>query len=339
MHKEGFENLLWDSISLLQELPRERARRRKVRAPLQRLREKYPENKIDLLIDAPPGSPRLDYDLLIEHPTGGTVALSWRADAKSPWVVDYADHHNANFLVTVNGEPITVQQALLFLQADQFQKSGLMQQIVDEQLIEAAIQANPVTVSTAEIQKATDDFRATNGLLKAADTQQWLKETGISVDEFLSQMEWIAERRKFLKAIAVDRIEAYFESHRADFRRVQVFSIDVKDEASAMELRQAAQGLGFAQAVLDQPPVDANKILGATLRWRFAFELPAEVKDVQESSVVGPVSHNGGYWIAQILRADPARLDNRSRDCIHGRLVDEWLTKAREKAAVRWHWL
>ncbi len=196
-----------------------------------------------------------------------------------------------------------------------------------------------MAVSTAEIQEVTDDFRAANGLLKAADTQQWLEAAGISEDEFLSQTEWIAQRRKFMDVIADNRLEAYFESHRADFRRLQVFSIDAKDEASAVALRQAARGSGLLQAVVDQPPVDANKMLEGTLGWRFAFELPAEAAEVRESGLVGPVPHSERCWLAQILREESPGLDSRSRDCIRSRIVDDWLAEARKKATVRWHWL
>src|SRR5687767_453939 len=98
------------AVSFLQELPRRREEVTDARARLEEFRQAHPGLRADLLVDQPPASPRADYDLLLGHPQGGTVALNWRADEGVPWAVDYADHWAANYVVTVNEKCVTVQE-------------------------------------------------------------------------------------------------------------------------------------------------------------------------------------------------------------------------------------
>ena len=79
---------------------------------LKAYREAHSNLRADLLIDRPPCSHRMDYDLFLGLPDASTLALSWRPDAGIPWNVEYADHWSANFVVTVNGWHTTIQQAM-----------------------------------------------------------------------------------------------------------------------------------------------------------------------------------------------------------------------------------
>src|SRR5262249_28545584 len=104
-----FERSLADAVAFLRDLPRQReavpgapdGRSASLAPP--------PGLRAALLVDPPPASPRVDYDLLFGAPEGGTVSLNWRADGGVPWVVEYADHWAANHVVTVNDHPVTVQ--------------------------------------------------------------------------------------------------------------------------------------------------------------------------------------------------------------------------------------
>src|SRR5262245_32273598 len=109
-----FEAALSEGIAFLRDLPPGRGEVAASRSRLEAFRAAHPGLRVDLLVDQPPGSPRVDYDLLLGGPDGSTVALNWRPDRGLPWVVDYADHWAANFVVSVNRKDVTVQQALLF---------------------------------------------------------------------------------------------------------------------------------------------------------------------------------------------------------------------------------
>src|SRR5438045_5171927 len=54
-----FEVVVASGISLLRDLPRNRGQRSNAQALLQRFRETYPGVRADLLIDEPPGSPKV----------------------------------------------------------------------------------------------------------------------------------------------------------------------------------------------------------------------------------------------------------------------------------------
>src|SRR4051812_25408887 len=111
----AFDVALMHGILLLRGLPRRREEGAEARKGMDSFRTAPPGGRADLLVDKPPASRKVDYDLLLTHPDGGTVALTWRADEGIPWSVQYADHWAANYVVTVDADHVTVQEALLAL--------------------------------------------------------------------------------------------------------------------------------------------------------------------------------------------------------------------------------
>src|SRR5262249_52159125 len=169
--RPNFDEALSGAVSLLRGLPREREGMPEGRARLEHFRREYPGVRADLLVDQPPASRQVDYDLMLSHPEGGTLALSWRADGGVPWAVQYADHWAANYVLTVDAREVTIQQALLFLKLTGDREPDLMTELVDQQLIAMAIDADPPPVSDEELQRAADEFRRASRLLNAESTR------------------------------------------------------------------------------------------------------------------------------------------------------------------------
>ena len=65
---------------------------------------------------------------------------------------------------------------------------ALREVIVRKATVDAAKKSR-LKVSTTELQKAADTFRAVNGLSKAADTQTWLQANGITVEALEEYLE------------------------------------------------------------------------------------------------------------------------------------------------------
>ena len=180
----AFEGVLLHAVSLLRELPHGREDVRDARSQLECFRATHPGVRADLLLDQPPGSPQVDYDLLLEHPDGGTVALSWRADDATPWSVAYADHWAANYVLSVNDHAVTVQQVLLFLKLAGDEYPNLMTEVVDQTLIAQVMGESLPLVNGKERRAATDEFRNANHLCGADAMRRWLKDTGLSAARF-----------------------------------------------------------------------------------------------------------------------------------------------------------
>ena len=65
---------------------------------------------------------------------------------------------------------------------------ALREVIVRKATVDAAKKSR-LKVSTKELQKGADTFRAVNGLSKAADTQAWLQASGITVEALEEYLE------------------------------------------------------------------------------------------------------------------------------------------------------
>jgi len=325
-------------VSLLQELPHGREDVGHARKQFECFSAAYPGIRAELLVDQPPGSPKVDYDLLLEHPDGGTVALSWRPDNGTPWSVVYSDHWAANYLVTVNNQTVSIQEALLFLKLASGQYPDLMTEVVDQTLITQAIAENPPSVNQGELQAAADQFRSANHLDTADATHRWLNEMGLSMARFEELMRRWISRRKLEQRVTKDLIKPYFHAHRKTFDTVRFFRADTQHMAGAKRLVGRARKKGLLPVTQLLTGVEGRDLTGSLMS-RYAFELPSDLANAPVGRVVGPVPEGRGFWVAQVLQRQPARLDAQTRAVIRNQLFQECLSERRNQATVRWHWM
>jgi len=87
-------------------------------------------------------------------------------------------------------------------------------EVVKRKVTAEAARKNGISVTAAELQKAADGFRAVRDLLKASDTERWLKANGIALDALEAYLETniliskfkdqlVKRGKKFLKSTAV----------------------------------------------------------------------------------------------------------------------------------------
>jgi putative peptide maturation system protein len=335
----NFDEAMMHGISFLRELPHRREEVLEARARLERFRETHPGIRADLLVDQPPASRRADYDLLLGHPDGGTVALSWLADEGVPWAVQYADHWAANYVLTVNARELTIQQALLFLKLTGDREPDLMTELVEQQVIALAIEEDPPPVSNEELQAAANEFRSASDLLSAEATHRWLEELGFSMGQFQERLRGVVQMRKLKERITADRVEPYFEAHRESFDLVQFFRVETPTEVVASNLAAAAREQGLLAATQAQTASTGGGDLKGSLISRHAHELPSALAAASPGAVVGPVAEGRRHWVTEVFSRQPAQLDAQIRAAIQEKLFREWIAKRREQAAVRWHWM
>jgi len=77
-----------------------------------------------------------------------------------------------------------------------------LREVVGRKATAAAAKKNKIGVSTQELQKASDMFRIERGLLKARDTEKWLKASGISVEALEEYLETNLLINKFKESLA-----------------------------------------------------------------------------------------------------------------------------------------
>jgi putative peptide maturation system protein len=281
----------------------------------------------------------VDYDLLLEHPDGGTVALSWRADDATPWSVAYADHWAANYVLSVNDHAVTVQQVLLFLKLAGDEYPNLMTEVVDQTLIAQVMGESLPLVNGKERQAATDEFRNANHLCGADAMRRWLKDTGLSAARFEELVNRLIHRRKLEGRVTADRIQPCFEANRERYDTVRFFRVDTRHEAVAKRLIASARREGLLVATQTRLTNSEGRDLTGSLTSRYAFELPPKLANAAVGTVIGPIADGRAFWVAQVLERQPARLDAQTRAAISEQLFREWLAERRSQATVRWHWV
>jgi hypothetical protein len=77
-----------------------------------------------------------------------------------------------------------------------------LREVVERKVAADAAKKSKIGVSTQELQKASDIFRMERGLLKARDTEKWLKDSGISLEAFEEYLETNLLINKFKESLA-----------------------------------------------------------------------------------------------------------------------------------------
>ena len=337
--EQEFGKIIEDGVSMLIALPRTRDAVSEARVQLNSFRQAHPHVRADLLVDQPPLSARIDYDLLLQNNDKGTVALSWRPDDATPWALNYAEHWAANLVLSVNDRRISVQDALLLFKLARHEESGLLDKLLSYALIQDALREHPQPVHSLEIQAAADRFRISRDLYSAETTHQWLKETGLTpkaVEKFLAEL---VQTRKLKKSVVRGRVEDYFEQHKDELDTVQVFEVTTATMMMASKLASQARAKGLLMALHERralvPAEDEN--LEGVLVSRCAGDQPLLPPKAGPGTVTGPTLTKSKYSVAEVVNRYPAKLDARTRAAIENTLFQEWLNQRRKQVDVRWH--
>ncbi len=337
MLNESFKQALSDSVQTLQELPRQRALVEDSRARFRRFRSSHPGVHCDLLVDQPPGSETVDYDILLSGPDGGTVAVTWRPDQGLPWTVQYSDHWAANYVLSVNELHVSIQSALIYLDTSLNRRPHLAEDLINQLLIQEAMNESPPTASGREIEKAVDDFRIHRGLYSAADTSLWLEKMSLTMEALRELLAQKVLARKLKKRVTASQAMYYFEAHRQDFDLLTLLRVWAPSKSIAVALGKAGRRSDLWTAINKRGlPLPS---LNGELATVFARELPPAFASAAPRTIIGAERAPGGYQVGQVLQRRAARFDDRTRNTIEDLLFQEWLAERRKRATVRWHWL
>lgn len=331
-----WERTVLSAIELLRQLPHDHGSAAAARARFRAFQAEHGKVRCELVAARRPASAQLDLDILVSA-GDGTLALAWSADDGVPWMVQHAEHGAANHVLTVNGRSLSIQSALILLNTSLKQRPELMEQLISSLLLGGAVEASPPRVSEREIDRAVDDFRASNGLHLASDTQRWLDETGLSLEALREMAAYGVRLRKFTQARFAGEARRQFDSQRSTFDRVTAFCARTGSRAAAQALARGARRADLWSA-LDQEPHRSATTEGELLT-RLACELPPAVAAAGPGAVVGPLVMGGRHEVWQVLRRAAARFDARTKAEIQQRLLKQWLAERRGEAEVKWHWM
>lgn len=329
------ERALLAAATVLRQLPRGLTESLGARQRLAELRAQHPQVKIDWVLVPRPGGHSV-CDILLTDASGHSLALTSQPETGVPFGIEHAEPLAASRVLTLDEDSTTIQDALLWLKAEGESAPVLADKLVHEALLARAVARAEVEVDERALQAEADAFRRAQGLHSAAATQSWLAQQGLSSAGFEAVIRARAQRRAFLTELCASRVEPYFEAHRASFDRVSLVRVDAACEADLSPLLMGA-GADLSERVVSVLRGEGGPVSARALRL-FAHELPRDLCETELGVVQGAFAEGEGFWVAQLLRRDPAVLDASTQKAVQSRVIEAWLTEEQGKVRVRWHW-
>ena len=240
----------------------------------------------------------------------------------------------------IDGEDVSLEGILRTLKFSG--NAGFIEDAIADLLGSRAANAEGITVSDEELQQAADEYRKGMGLFQVDQTQQWLDECGLSLEEFEQGLELRVLKTKLREKVATDeRIEQHFQENRRAFDAARLAQIVVADQGVAEELRTqlTEDGGDFAALATSHSIDEASKASGGELgpvnRAMLSPAVESAVFAAKNGDVVGPIKTDSGYHIIKVHELLFGQLDDEEvATRIQQELYAEWLEQQAENANV-----
>ncbi|MFB2771858.1 peptidylprolyl isomerase [Pelatocladus sp. BLCC-F211] len=207
----------------------------------------------------------------------------------------------------------------------------LVQAIANRKIVTDAANQAGIKVETTELQKAADNLRVANKLLKAEDTWAWLKKHHLAVEEFELLAETNLLSAKLASHLFADKVEPFFYENQLNYVAAAIYEVVLDDEDLALELFYALQEgeISFAEIArqyIQNPELRrAGGYLGVKTRSELRPEIAAAVFACNPPGVIKPIVTPKGVhliWVEEIIQP---QLNDLVRLKILSDLFANWL--------------
>lgn len=213
-------------------------------------------------------------------------------------------------------------------------KTNLNQTVIDNTihaiLVRKTAQESGITVSDADLQQASDDFRKKAGLLTARETTEWIAQHGLTLDEFERKIEHdLLVERVQQRLASPDAQKKVFAQNILDFEQVKIARIVVNDANLAREIRAQIDDGEADFAVLaqkystDKATAEKGGFVGYVNRRDLPNEVDVAVFAEGASGVLGPIASQKSYWLIKILEPKKADVNDPLTQATLTRMIFE----------------
>lgn len=334
---DGLGGLLAEAVDLLRALPRHRDDLDRARQIAGEWAAARPASGATLVVDEQPGQQRVDFDLLLDDPRGGTVAVNVQDDDGVPWSVDHATHWAAGQVLTIDGLlSLSVPEALLTLRLAGLRDPAVHERLIDHCLLADLAAADRAEPSPEQRQAAADRFRRAQGLHSAEATLAWLDEIGMPRDAFDRYVTGLARLAGFRARKEAELGPGYLAAHPERFESLHATWATCADPATAGRLA-AGDPLGLAERAARL--LAEGRAVRCTSAVGFADELPPPLRDLPAGQPVGPVVDGGRLLVGVLTRREAPEPGPELAAAAGRAAFADWLAGLRARADIRWHWL
>ncbi|WP_433611436.1 TIGR04500 family putative peptide maturation system protein [Prescottella agglutinans] len=317
---------------------------------LDRLRADYPGVRMRLLRHRESVDDSVSFGLLITEPGIGTVSLSWAPLSTLPWSLRGTQRTAESMLLRVNGEPMSIEQAMGCLDV-LWERTDLLTGLVDRCLVAQELAETPGALDAAALQDAMDAFRRARGLLDVESTRRWMRERSLTHEALEDLVAREAEIAQLRRRVTADRMGEWLRDNISALARARVGVARFSDRADADWFAEQVSGAvgrssserisAFARAAATtfssscgSTGIDYREIR----RDEFSAELADAMFAADTGDVFGPVQIEGEWTVIQVLRVCPATPGPETTRRAQEAIFAEWLAHRRAAARVEWFW-
>lgn len=334
-------DLLTDGLDFLLALARDRVAPDQALDRLATLRDRHPGVTHDLIWEAEPLAPAPGYDLMLGHPTHGTISLSVAPPDQLPIPLRSLTRWDDSDIVRVDGRRLGFDDVLVVLDSI-WSDRRLLDRIVDLALLRRELEREPVHIGDDELQQAVDELRAARGLITPEATERWLAARSMTLYELeqlvIGERNAVHLRRRLVGAEARDRVAA--GSARYDRVALAAFPVDTAELADAVVAEVAGGGdfLRIAERVLAGRRGEHRGSRSLLFETFHRWEVTAHGGGaIAEGAVLVAMLRGAGPYVVKIGDVRAADLD-AAIAAAEDELFADWLRTRREAARIEWHW-
>lgn len=245
-------------------------------------------------------------------------------------------------ILTVDKEKLSADEIITYLKfTNEFEE--LAEKVIHDKLLIQAARNHNLAPDTAELQQVADDFRRFSGLHRAKDTQEWLDEMKVTVDDFEAFLTEMVMKNKMLAELTNDdKIKEYFSQHSPDFDSVDIKHILLDNEDKANEIKALLEDDpdSFDELVLEHSIDEETKYLQGRMmhirRGTLAPELEAKVFNAKAGDIVGPIKFGDEdfFEIISVSAINTATLTEDIEDEVGAAIRDKWLAEKLKNSTI-----
>lgn len=199
-----------------------------------------------------------------------------------------------------------------------------------------------IEVTDDELQENFDYFRKQNGLFMAAETEKWLRENGLTLDDIECELILQLLERKLMEAYTQKTVEQFFIENKTDMDAVELYTLTVADKEAAMELLAQAEEDEVEFIVLaDKYSADENArrggYAGLFKRHELRSDMSAAAFGAKPGEIAGPFQTGDSFVLLKIRAVCPATLDSRTESEIRRSILKIDLAQEMQKIKISWH--